>query len=227
MRRFALKLLILPLAAGLPGCSTYLPPQRQSQIGIGEASGATSIIAGHVRVLDGRTLWFPHHAMRVRLADIDTCELAQWSFARKPNRSRPMLRPVPCGALAKAWLKRNVGNSRVTCKLSSMVRRTATVTGVCTVRGRDLAPELLRVGWARTKGPDPSRKYLEWQRRAASADYGIWGTHMLDMNKWRAKAIDKTLSRQPIADFKLLIEDQKEISAPSNDARKWLPRTNR
>ncbi|TIS72463.1 MAG: thermonuclease family protein, partial [Mesorhizobium sp.] len=29
--------------------------------------------------MDGRTLWYPQYAQRVRLADIDACELPQWA----------------------------------------------------------------------------------------------------------------------------------------------------
>jgi hypothetical protein len=98
--------------------------------------------------------------------------------------------------------------------------------GRCSVRGRDLALEMLRVGWARTISPAPA-EYLTWQNYAMSARYGIWATYVLDMHEWRAKAIDRTLSRQPIADFNLLAEREREISPPFEDARKRPKRTDR
>lgn len=39
--------------------------------------------------------------------------------------------------------------------------------------------------------------------------YGMWATYVLDMNEWSRKAVDKTLGRQPIADFNLLVERER------------------
>jgi hypothetical protein len=50
---------------------------------------------------------------------------------------------------------------------------------------------------------------------------------VLDMPEWRAKAVDRTLSRRPIADFNLLAEREREISPPFEDARKRPLRTDR
>ena len=178
-------------------------------------------------VLDGRTLWFPEHAAKVQLADIDSCELPQWSYDPKRHGDSSIPKPVPCGPLAKAWLKRTVGSKRITCKVSFSTEPQAFV-GVCTAGGRDLALEMLRVGWARVASPSPSRSdYLAWQQHAMSARYGMWATYVLDMDEWRRKAVDRTLSRRPIADFNLLADRESEISPPFEDARRRPRRTDR
>jgi hypothetical protein len=55
----------------------------------------------------------------------------------------------------------------------------------------------------------------------------MWATYVLDMNEWRRKAVDKTLDRQPIADFNLLVERKSEISPPFADAHRKPKRTDR
>jgi endonuclease YncB( thermonuclease family) len=186
-----------------------------------------SKIVGRATVLDGRTLWFPQGRQKVRLAGIDSCELPQWSYDPRRHGESRIPKPVPCGPFAKAWLKRTVGNARVTCSVSGYAED-GTLVGVCIANGRDLALEMLRVGWARVKGPYPSRpEYLTWQRHAMSARHGMWATYVLDMDEWRRKAVDKTTWRRPIADFNLLAERETEISPPFADARRRPRRTDR
>ncbi len=181
------------------------------------------MIVGRVAVIDGRTLWFPRSAQKVRLAGIDACELPQWTF--DPTRyGKSTLKPVPCGPLARAWLKRIVSDSRVTCKATAVDSDGAYV-GSCSAR-RDLAVEMLRVGWARVNSPSLPG-YFTWQRYAMAARYGMWATYVLDMDEWRAGAVDRTLQRQPIADFNLLAERKREISPPFIDARKRPAGTDR
>ncbi|TPI27670.1 thermonuclease family protein [Mesorhizobium sp. B3-2-1] len=184
----------------------------------------SKMIVGRVALIDGRTLWFPRSAQKVRLAGIDACELPQWSF--DPTRyGKSTLKPVPCGPLARAWLKRIVGDSRVTCTVIAVDSNGAYV-GSCSARGHDLAVEMLRVGWARVNSPSPPG-YISWQRYAMVARHGMWATYVLDMDEWRAGAVDRTLQRQPIADFNLLAERKREISPPFIDARKRPAGTDR
>ncbi len=182
-------------------------------------------ISGRTSVIDGRTLWFPIGAHRVRLASIDSCELPQWSYDPLRHGDSAIPKPVPCGPLAKAWLKRTVGSAHVTCTVQAPDIDGA-LLGRCSVRGRDLALEMLRVGWAKTMSPAPA-EYVTWQQYAMSARHGMWATYVLDMPEWRAKAVDRTLSRRPIADFNLLAERESEISPPFKDARKRPRRTDR
>jgi endonuclease YncB( thermonuclease family) len=165
--------------------------------------------------------------VKVRLAEIDTCELPQWSYDPNKHSERAIPKPVPCGPLATAWLKRTIGAKEVTCKTSSW-SEDGSLVGVCKADGRNLALEMLRVGWARVKAAYPSRsEYLVWQRHAMSARYGMWATYVLEMDEWRGKAVDRTLSRRPIADFNLLAERESEISPPFADARRRPRRTDR
>jgi endonuclease YncB( thermonuclease family) len=191
----------------------------------GQPANRTLKISGRTSVIDGRTLWFPGGGQMVRLASIDTCELPQWSYDPRRHGDSSIPKPVPCGPLAKAWLKRMVGRAQVTCTAEAHDADGALV-GRCSVRGRDLALEMLRVGWARTISPTPT-EYLTWQNYAMSARHGMWATYVLVMPEWRAKAVDRTLSRQPIADFNLLAERESEISPPFEDARRRPRRTDR
>ena len=182
-------------------------------------------ISGRTSVIDGRTLWFLGDGQMVRLATIDACELPQWSHDPRRHGESTIPKPVPCGPLAKAWLKRTVGNAQVSCMVQAY-DTDGVLLGRCTVRGRDLALEMLRVGWARVSAPAPA-EYLTWQQYAKSARHGMWATYVLDMPEWRAKAIDRTLSRHPIADFNLLAERESEISPPFEDARRSPKRRDR
>lgn len=182
-------------------------------------------ISGRATVIDGRTLWFPRGGHKVQLALIDVCELPQWSYNPRRQGESMIPKPVPCGPLAKASLKRSIGNAEVSCFVQAYDVDGALV-GKCTVRGRDLALEMLKVGWARVNALAPTR-YKTWQNYAMSARYGMWATYVLDMPEWRAKAVDRTLSRRPIADFNLLAERDSEISPPFEDARQRPQRTDR
>ena len=183
------------------------------------------MIVGQVAVIDGRTLWFPRSAQKVRLAGIDACELPHWAFDPVRYGKSRALKPVPCGPLARAWLKRTVSDSRVTCTTNFLDSDGAYV-GTCSARGYDLAVEMLRVGWARVNSPS-APGYVTRQRHAIAARYGMWASYLLDMDKWRAGAVDRTLQRQPIADFNLLAERKREFSPAFIDARKRPTRTDR
>jgi len=182
-------------------------------------------IAGRVAVIDGRTLWFPRSAQKVRLAGIDACELPQWAFDPTRYGKSSTLKPVPCGPLARAWLKRIVSDNRVTCTANA-VNSDGAYVGTCSAHGHDVAVEMLRVGWARVNSPSPPG-YVTWQRHAMAARYGMWATYVLDMDEWRAGAVDRTLQRQPITDFNLLTERKRAISPPFFEARKRPARTDR
>jgi len=190
-------------------------------------AGMPAAITGRVSVIDGRTLWFPRGGHMVRLSSIDACELPQWAFDPNRHGEGNIPKPVPCGPLAKAWLKRSVGNSAVECAIRSR-GSDGVLVGRCTAGLQDLALEMLRVGWARVEAASPAPpEYLAWQRHAILARYGMWATYVVDMDEWRTKAVDRTLSRRPIADFNLLAERNREISPPFQDARRRPRRTDR
>ncbi|MQU68399.1 thermonuclease family protein [Sinorhizobium meliloti] len=201
------------------------PPQRLSEAPIYQ----NPVYNGRVAVMDGRTLWYPQYAQRVRLVEIDACELPQWAIDPKwVDRERQKAPPpVPCGPLAKAWLKRTIGSRPVECTVIAY-GNDGIPQARCMSAGRDIAVEMLRVGWARVASPySYNSQYLVYQQHAMAARYGMWATYVLDMNEWRRKAVDKTLDRQPIADFNLLVERESEISPPFIDARKKPKRTDR
>lgn len=201
----------------------------QSKSSVGAAPGSYSRqvakVSGRTSVVDGRTLWFPEGGQKVRLGSIDVCELPQWSYDSRRHSESEIPKPVPCGPLAKAWLKRVVGGAQVICTVQAADVDGALI-GRCSVRGRDLALEMLRAGWAKAISPAPA-EYVVWQQYAMSARHGMWATYVLDMPEWRSKAVDRTLSRQPIADFNLLAERESEISPPFEDARRRPRRTDR
>ena len=109
MRRTGITIAFLQLTAAVasPSLSADLhqPPESQNA-NAGRLTGSSSetMISGRVAVLDGRTLWFPKYSAKVRLADIDSCELPQWSYDPNRHGNSSMPKPVPCGPLAKAWL---------------------------------------------------------------------------------------------------------------------------
>ena len=183
-------------------------------------------LSGRASVVDGRTLWFPRYGVQVRLEGIDACELPQWSYDPDPHvATGRQLKPVPCGAFAKAWLKRTIGGKRVECSGEGDHRL---FVGRCRVGGRDLGLELLSVGWAKvSSGATPAGAYGLAESQAKAARYGMWGTYVLDMDEWRVQAIDRTNGRRPIADLNLLRNRRSEISPPFADARRAPTRTDR
>ncbi|MGV1908573.1 MULTISPECIES: thermonuclease family protein [Agrobacterium] len=210
----------------------YYPPRYSGRVAppVDSAPVRLPIFKGVVTVLDGRTLWYGSlgRGYKVRLANIDACELPQWALNPKwvdrTKNQAPM--PVPCGPLAKAWLKRTIGNKVTVCTTLGYGNDGISLAQ-CTVKGRDVATEMLRVGWARLDSPYANQQYLSYQHDAMAARYGMWGTYVLDMNEWRRKAVDKTLERRPLADFNLLAERKSEISPPFDDARNKPKRTDR
>ncbi len=186
------------------------------------------VYSGRVSVIDGRTLWFPQFAHKVRLAGIDACELPQWAINPKwtDRQITKAPSPVPCGPLAKAWLKRVIGGKSVSCHVISSDPSDVPLAR-CTVGGIDLALEMLRVGWARVVSPRVDQAYLAMQQHAMAVRYGMWATYVLDMNEWRRRAVDKTLQRRPIADYDLLVTRRSEISPPFEDLHHKPKRTNR
>lgn len=202
---------------------------REQNAGRSQGAGSPGTITGRVAVMDGRTLWFPEHRQKVRLAEIDACELPQWAYDPKLPDGSNIPIPVPCGPLAKAWLKRTVGSAAVTCRTLSHADDGALV-GRCTLAGRDLAIEMLRVGWARIVMTPPLRgspnigsgRITRWPRATACG--------RPTSSRWAngaPKPSTRQPARKPIADFNLLAERESKISPPFQDARNRPSRTDR
>ncbi|WP_312407080.1 thermonuclease family protein [Rhizobium sp.] len=195
-----------------------------------QSSAGYPTYKGPVSIIDGRTLWFGWvgRGIKLRLAEIDACELPQWALDPKwTDRSKQLApSPVACGALAKAWLKRTIGNRLTTCRVVGY-GADGIAQGRCLVKGRDIGEEMLRVGWARVTPPVSDSRYIAVQNHAMASRYGMWATYVLDMSEWRRKAVDKTLARHPNSDFNLLAERESEISPPFAEARSRPKRTDR
>lgn len=204
----------ISLSVALTGCTSS---QRYTASDVRLAPPAFS---GPVSVVDGRTLMFPEHGRIVQLMNIDTCDLPQWAVVQ--SSSGPS--PVPCGAKAKAWLTRTVGAQTVDC-LGTGYTQSGQVLAYCSVKGRDVALEMLRVGLAVIDTPRPLRaEYFSVQSEAVAKRYGIWGTFKLDMDEWRRRAVDQTPTRQPIADYNLLADRHRDVTPPMLESRN-LPKT--
>lgn len=202
------------LSVALTGCTSS---QRYTA---SDARLAPPAFSGRVSVVDGRTLLFPEHGRTVQLMNIDTCDLPQWAVIQ--SSSGPS--PVPCGAKAKAWLTRTVGTQTVDC-LGTGYTQSGQVLAYCSVKGRDVALEMLRVGLAVIDTPRPLRaEYFSVQSEAVAKRYGIWGTFVLDMDEWRRRAVDQTPTRQPIADYNLLADRHRDVTPPMFESRN-LPKT--
>jgi endonuclease YncB( thermonuclease family) len=185
-------------------------PQRLPARG---AAGVVAVepftISGHAAVLDGRTLLFAKTERRVRLARLDACALPQWSFEKTGY-------PYPCGAFAKAWLKRLVALNTVRCRVEA-TDADGTPLALCSIGGKDIGVNVLRVGAAKTVPGAPDCCYNAVEKKARDARYGMWATYVLNPPEWRRKAVGRTLKRQPRADITLLREREREISPPFHD----------
>ena len=170
IRRLALVLSVLICGSDRGGAADLPTGSAQSR------KVSLSNITGRVAVVDGRTLWFADRRILVTLNGIDSCDLPQWAFDPGPNDNSSFLRPIPCGALAKAWLKRSIGHRAVTCQLVTSPGSIA-ASGICQAGNMDLAHEMLRVGLARlTTAFRSNPRYFATQRRAVGARYGMWAT---------------------------------------------------
>lgn len=157
------------------------------------------VYRGRAVAIDGRTLRFPDSGAVVQLMDLDTCELPQWAY------NQDMKRPVPCGGFAKAWLKRIIGQTSIACHVAT-IAPDGMPLAYCFRGKQDIALVLISKGWARVATPDAQCPgYLQAQRKAQLANYGLWKDRALDVNLWREVAGDRTLSRRPIADYFLIV----------------------
>jgi endonuclease YncB( thermonuclease family) len=183
-------------------------------------------VEGQAVALDGQTIWFPVSRTTVKLAGINTCALSQWAYDPRPAAGSSIPKPVPCGPFAKAWLTRILAGANIVCRITTV--GTGVSIGRCVRDRTDISAAMLAAGWARLEPhAKASARYMMLERSARRARYGIWATYVLDMYEWQKKAVNKTLTRQPIADFNLLAERENEISPPFVDARARPSRTDR
>lgn len=223
MNSFAAGIAIVLLAVGGQALSADLPAGRWT--GERSANVVSPEVRGRASVISGDTLWFPEFGQGVHLEGIQACALPQWAF--DPAIRTGTAAPVPCGPLAKAWLKRAVGSATVKCTANTYPT-SAYPSARCVARGRDLGLEMLRIGWARVTGAQfMNPQYFAAERFARAARYGLWGTYLLDMDEWQRKALDRSTTRRPLADWNLLRDREQEMTPPFADWRNRPRRTDR
>lgn len=83
----------------------------------------------------------------------------------------------PCGIFARATLYAIIRGERLSCQSQGSVAEPAppagALVGACRVQGKDVATELVRVGFARPIG-FPSRAMLEAEAEAQADKRGLW-----------------------------------------------------
>ena len=172
--------------------------------GDGFGAGASSIdrtYSGVVTVLDGRTVRYYRTGQTVRIAGIESCNLPQWAFERSGY-------PYPCGPLGKAYLKRLVRRSPVTCNATA-IDRDGVPLATCIVNGENLATHVAAAGLAITDATEavpPTAETLNAEAIARDNEFGLNATTFLDPQDWRVRAGDKTLDRRPFRDRNMIAD---------------------
>lgn len=200
MKVFAILLLVILAAGQLPAAAADLVIGEYNVVRAPDQQPNYPVYKGRAVAIDGRTLRFPDSGVVVQLMDLDTCELPQWAY------NQDLKRPVPCGGFAKAWLKRIIGRSKVSCHVATFAPDGMPLA-YCFHGKRDVGLAMIVKGWARVATPDAQcQLYWQKQQKAVLAKFGMWRDRTLDPKIWRVKAKDRTLSRRPIADYELLFQ---------------------
>lgn len=83
----------------------------------------------------------------------------------------------PCGIFARATLYAIIRGEPLTCQsqgsVADLIVPPGALVGICRVQGKDVATELVRVGFARPLG-FPSRAMLEAEAEARAEGRGLW-----------------------------------------------------
>ena len=138
---------------------------------------AASEATGPIRVIDADTfdMGLREH---VRLIGIDAAEAAQTCT----DAAGAVL---PCGAMATSAARRLYGG-RIATYRWDRVGHYGRPLATCTVEGRDVNAELVRLGLARTYRDGPL--YRREEREARIARRGLWAYEMTDPADYRAAA---------------------------------------
>jgi endonuclease YncB( thermonuclease family) len=147
-------------------------------------TGGATALAAPVNVVDGDS--FNIGKQRFRLYGIDAPELHQ--DCRDASGKW-----WPCGKRARSELRRLIGNNPVHCTERTRDRFGRAVA-VCNAGGRDLAEEMVRLGWA-TAYPDFASSYAGVESEARAARRGLWAGTFESPRAWRdghPRAEDRT-----------------------------------
>ena len=151
------------------------------------SAAAEAQIRGGVRVLDGDSVWI--QGIAIELDGIDAPEADQRCLKADG-------RHYACGELATRALRTIIGGQRATCE---QVGRTATgkLRARCRLRRRDLAREMLALGWAVAPEGAPG-DYAKAQAEAEAKREGIWdGRFVLPWEWRRGKRLVETTPAPP------------------------------
>jgi len=131
------------------------------------------VFKGQARVIDGDE--FELAGKRVRLYGIEAPELGQTCWYQNKE--------FPCGHSARRNLWLNVKDQRLTCREKSVVD--GIVVALCVdAKGRDVAGELVRSGWALAL-PKQVEVYIKAEAEAKRQKLGLWNFRFTKPWDWR------------------------------------------
>ncbi|MCH9052036.1 MAG: thermonuclease family protein [Proteobacteria bacterium] len=137
------------------------------------------VFKGEVRVIDGDEIEVA--GKRVRLYGIEAPELGQTCWYRNKE--------FPCGLSARRNLWLNVKDQRLTCREKSVVD--GVVVALCfDAKGRDVAGDLVRNGWALAV-PKQVEVYIKAEAEAKRQKLGLWNFKFTKPWDWRAMMGEK------------------------------------
>lgn len=132
------------------------------------------VFKGQARVIDGDEIELA--GKRVRLYGIEAPELGQTCWYRNKE--------FPCGHSARRNLWLNVKDQRLTCREKSVVD--GVVVALCfDAKGRDVAGDLVRNGWALAL-PKQVEVYIKAEAEAKRRKLGLWNFRFTKPWDWRA-----------------------------------------
>ncbi len=178
------------------------------------SAAAEAQIRGGVRVLDGDSVWI--QGIAIELDGIDAPEADQRCLKADG-------RHYACGELATRALRTIIGGQRATCE---QVGRTATgkPRARCRLRRRDLAREMLALGWAVAPEGAPG-DYAKAQAEAEAKREGIWDGRFVLPWEWRRgkRLVETTPAPPPPSTVVRAPAPDPAVARPA-DARRPPPR---
>jgi endonuclease YncB( thermonuclease family) len=136
--------------------------------------GEAANLVGVASVIDGDTLEI--HGQRIRLHGVDAPESPQYCYLPGQKKWR-------CGQAAAMALDDFIGGKTVTCEQKGKDRYRR-IVAVCSAAGQDINAWLVENGWALAY-ERYSKAYVEHQKRAKTAQAGIWKSRFQKPWEWR------------------------------------------
>ncbi len=139
------------------------------------SAAIAGVFKGQARVIDGDE--FELAGKRVRLYGIEAPALGQTCWYRNKE--------FPCGHYAKRHLGINVLDQRLACREKSAGDGGVVVALCFDAKGRDIAGDLVRNGWALAL-PKQVEVYIEAEAEAKRQKLGLWNFDFTKPSDWRA-----------------------------------------